>query len=139
MKMHVLTLAVMIVPTLTGCAGMWEGKEAGDRAVAKFHEQLNDEKLAEIYADAHSKLKEATTEKEFLEFVGAVRRKLGKMTSTSMSGVNIKSVNLVTSIVMTQETTFEHGKGTETFTFELDGDRAVLVGYKIDSKDLIVK
>ena len=38
-----------------------------------------------------------------------------------------------------QRMTFEQGTGTEVFTFEMDGDKAVLVGYKINSKELILK
>jgi hypothetical protein len=41
--------------------------------------------------------------------------------------------------VLTQTTTFEQGTGTEVFTFQMQGDKAVLVGYKINSKDLILK
>jgi len=40
---------------------------------------------------------------------------------------------------LTQNTTFEQGTGTETFTFEMEGDKAVSVGYNINSKDLILK
>ncbi|WP_150107403.1 DUF4019 domain-containing protein [Pedosphaera parvula] len=130
----ILTIAVVA----SGC-GMFKGKEAAEQSVADFHKLYNDGKLTEIYAAGHSKLKGATTEKEFLEFVGAVHRKLGKVTQTTNAGFNVRTFNLTTTVVMTQKTTFENGKGTETFTFQMDGDKAVLVGYNINSKDLILK
>jgi hypothetical protein len=40
---------------------------------------------------------------------------------------------------MTQQTVFEHGQGTESFTFALAGTNAVLVAYNIQSMDLITK
>lgn len=127
--------AMMIV----GCGGMFEGKEAAEHSVVDFHKMYNDGKLAEIYAAGHPNLKGTTSEKEFLEFVGTVQRKLGNVTRTSNTGLNVRTVNSTTTVVMAQDTTFEHGTGTETFTFEMDGDRAVLIGYHINSKDLIMK
>jgi hypothetical protein len=119
--------------------GQGVGKEAAEKSVADIHKLYNDDKLAEIYSAGHSKLKNATTEKQFVEFVGAVQRKLGKVTQTSNAGFNVRTFNLTTTVVLSQSTTFEQGTGTETFTFQMDGDKAVLVGYNINSKDLILK
>lgn len=118
---------------------MFKDKKAAEQGVADFHKLYNDGKLTEIYAAGHSKLKSATSEKQFLEFVGAVRRKFGKMTRTANEGFNVRTFNLTTTIVLTRTTTFEQGTGTETFTYEMAGDKPVLLGYNINSKDLIVK
>ena len=42
-------------------------------------------------------------------------------------------------MVLIQKTTFERGSGTETFNFQMDAEKAKLVGYNISSKDLILK
>lgn len=139
MRALLFMLVLGIGPIVSGCGGMFEGKEAAEQGVSDFHKRYNDGELAEIYAEGHSKLKNATSEKEFLEFVGTVQRKLGKVTNTSMAGLNIRSVNSTTTAVLTQDTMFEHGKGTETFTFEIDDDKAVLLGYHINSKELVMK
>ena len=139
MKTIALFLALCLTLFAVGCGGMFKGKEAAEQSVADFHKLFNDHKLAEIYAAGHSKLKGAATEKEFLEFVGAVRRKLGKVTQTSNVGFNIRTFNLTTTVVLNQSTKFEQGTGTEAFTFEMNGEKAVLVGYNINSKDLILK
>jgi len=118
---------------------MFKGKKAAEQGVADFHKICNEGKFAEIYAAGHSTFKSATKEKEFLDFVGAVQRKLGKVTQTSNVGFNVRTFNFTTMVVLTQSTTFEQGTGTETFTFEMDGDKAVLLGYNINSKDLILK
>lgn len=118
---------------------MFKGKKAAEQSIADFHQMFNDGKLTEIYAASHSKMKNAAKEKEFVDFLDAVQRKLGKVTQTTNVNFNVRSMNLTTTIALTQSTTFEQGAGSETFTFEMDGDKAVLIGYNINSKDLILK
>ena len=118
---------------------MFKGKAASEKAVAAVHQLFNDGKMMEIRAAADSKFKNSTSEKEWVEMMNAVQRKLGKVTGTSNAGFNIRNFNLTTTVVLQQSTTFEQGTATETFTFEMSGDKAVLVGYNITSKDLITK
>lgn len=139
MKTPSLLLALSIALFASGCGDMFKGKKAAEQSVADFHKLYNDGKLLEIYSSGHSKLKDAATEKQFLEFVGAVQRKLGKVTQTSNAGFNVQAFNLTTIVVLNQNTTFEQGTGTETFTFQMEDEKAVLVGYNINSKDLILK
>lgn len=41
--------------------------------------------------------------------------------------------------MVSYETKFASGSGTETFTWRVDGGQLKLVGYHIDSRELIVK
>jgi len=137
--MKTISLCFVIALLASGCGGMFNGKKAADQGVADFHKLYNDGKLAEIYSAGDSKFKSATTEKQFVEFMSAIQRKLGKVTQTSNAGFNVRTFNLTTTVVLNQNTTFEQGAGTEVFTFQMSGDKAVLVGYNINSKDLILK
>jgi hypothetical protein len=139
MKAVSILVAVSIVLLVSGCGGLFKGKKAGEQSVADFHRLYDDGKFAEIYASGHARFKSVTTEKQFLEFMGAVQRKLGKITQTSNAGFNVGTFNFTTTVVLKQDTTFEKGKGTEAFTFQMQGDKAVLVGYNINSQDLILK
>jgi len=139
MKTIWLLLVLGIAVMALGCGGMFKGKKAAEQGIADFHKMSNEGKFAEIYAAAHSKFKSRTKEKDFLELAGAVQRKLGKVTQTSNAGFNVRTFNFTTTVVLNQNTTFEHGTGTETFTFEMNGDKAVLLGYNINSRDLILK
>ena len=139
MKTISLFLVLTFALIASGCGGMFKGKKAAEQSVADFHKLYNDGKFTEIYSAGHSKFKGSTTEKQFLEFIGAVQRKLGKVTQTANAGFNVRAFNFTTTVVLNQNTTFEQGTGMETFTFEMDGEKAVLVGYNINSKDLILK
>lgn len=138
MKTISLFLILCFAVIASGC-GAFKGKKAAEQGVAEFHQLYNDGKLSEIYSASHSKFKSATTEKQLLELVEAVQRKLGKVTQTANAGFNVRTLNLTTTVVLTQTTTFEQGTGTETFTFLMDGDKAILAGWHINSNDLIVK
>ena len=131
-------LGIAAVLILTGCSKMFAAKDAADKSVADFHRQLNQARHADIYRVSHANMKAATTEKDFVQLLGAVHRKLGKVTDTSCTGVNIQSHNLVTTVTLQQDTKFERGAGKESFTFQMAGTNAVLVGYNISSKELII-
>lgn len=139
MKYLCLLVLLSLGMALPGCTGMLKGKQAGEQAIAEFHRLYNEGKVAEIYAASDSKFKNATTEKQFLEFIGAIQRKLGKVTESKNAGFNVNTFNLTTNVILNQQTTFAQGSGTEVFTFEMNGDKAVLVGYNINSNELILK
>jgi len=115
MKTISLFLALSIAAIASGCGGMFKGKKAAEQSAADFHKLYNDGKLAEIYSAGHSKFKSATTEKQFVELMGAVQRKLGKVTQTANAGVNVRTFNLTTTVVLNQNTTFEQGDGDGDF------------------------
>ena len=80
---------------------------------------------------------------EFTEFLTAVHRKLGLVTSTTNKGWEVNTNLSIdagsrTVVVMEQETRFDHGTGLETFSFFIEDGKALLVGYQINSRDLII-
>jgi hypothetical protein len=133
-----LTVAFAVL-LLTGCEGLTKGKAASEAAIDHFHKLYSKGKLDDIWKEAHPKFRTASKKDKYDEFMGAVQRKLGKVTSTSNAGWTVNSYNLTTTVLMTQKTVFENGEGTESFTFEMDGKKAVLLGYNIQSMDLITK
>ena len=133
-------ISVMLTAAvLFGCQGLTEGKESSENAIAHFQELYNQGNIEQIWKDADPEFRNAAPRANFDDLLGAEQRKLGKVVSTSNTGWNVRSFNLVTNVFMTQDTIFEHGKGTESFTFKMDGKNAVLLGYNIQSMDLITK
>ena len=119
MRPRKATLLIILTAALIGCGGFTKGKPAAEKAITQF--------------------RTASTKQKYEELMAAVQRKLGKVTSTSNSGWRVQSFNLQTTVLMSQNTTFEHGQGTESFTFALNGTNAALVAYNIQSMDLITK
>jgi hypothetical protein len=132
-------LLVLLATAACGCGNMFKGKQAGEQSVLGFHQLYNDGKYAEMYAASDAKFKSASAEKGFLDLMAAVQRKLGKVTESVNGGFRVQTFNFTTTVVLNQNTKFERGAGTEVFTFEMAGGKAVLVGYNINSQDLILK
>ena len=134
----VLALIVICVSVIA-CGGLTEGKAAGDDAVKEFHSLLDEGKFAEIYAASDQQMKDAATQEELEKLLNAIHTKLGKVKESTNRGWNVRQFNLTKSINMVQETVFENGKGTEEFGFIVDGKKATLVNYHINSMDLITQ
>ena len=124
---------------LVGCGSMVTAKPAAERAIVDFHKLFNEQKFVDIYSAADSALKKAASEKQLTDLLSAVHRKLGTVTGSNNQTWNVSKFNFTTRIVMIQNTQFESGKGVETFTFQISGGKAILVGYNINSNDLITK
>ena len=139
MKPLTIGIVFLLVTALAGCKGITEGKLAGERAVAHFHNLYNQGKLEDIWTEADPSFRNALTKQKYDDFLGAVHRKLGKVTSSSDAGWRVQTFNMKRTVLMSQKTVFESGQGTESFTFALDGTNAVLVGYNVQSTDLITK
>jgi len=139
MKTLKITFLLFCAGALFGCGGFTKCKPAAEKAVAKFHELYNGGRLEDIWKEADPQFRTAATRQKFDDLMGAVQRKLGKVASTSNGGWNFRTFNFKTTVFMTQQTVFERGQGTESFTFGIDGTNAVLVGYNIQSMDLITK
>jgi len=139
LKRFKIALVIFSAMALVGCGGFTKGKPAAEKAIARFHDSYNQGKLDDIWKSADSTFRTASTQQKYDDFIGAVRRKLGKVTTTSNIGWNVRSFNLKTTVLMAQKTVFENGQGSESFTFAISGTNAVLVGYNIQSMDLITK
>ena len=135
---NVFITALILVPLIYGCGNMTEAKPAAESAMSGFHENYNVENFGEIYENAHGDFRKTSDFESFSEFMGAVYSKLGKVVSTENKGWRVKNLNLRTFVVIQQETVFEEGVGMETFHYRIKDSNAVLVGYNINSMDLIV-
>ncbi len=115
------------------------GRGEGEKGVTSFHALLNDGRFDEIYDGASDEFRGATARKRFAELLGAVQRKLGKVTGTENKGWRVNSRNLQTYVELAQATRFDRGEAQESFVFVVRGGKATLIGYNIQSQDLIVR
>lgn len=129
----------MICLVITGCGDTIKGKGIAESQVAAFHEKLNAGDFDQIYSTADEAFRKAAPKEQALQLFSAIQKKLGKEKSSSTTTWNVNTFNFVTTVVLVAETEFEHGKGTETFTFHISGGKASLVGYNINSLDMMTR
>lgn len=131
-------LFMVAMATLSGC-NMAADTSAAEREVERFHLQLDNTNLAEIYDESTDELKAATSEKDFVAFLAAVHRKLGvvKRTERQHLGVNYNTAGSF--VTLAYKTDFTEGEANEQFTYRLDGSSAKLFSYNVNSNVFIIK
>lgn len=135
-----LSLVVLLfLLAFNGCSEMTKAKPAAEEAMSTFHENYNSADFRAIYDNSHDDFKQASTYESFDELLQAVHSKLGKVVSTENQTWNVRTFNFKTSITIQQKTDFEKGSAAETFVYGIKDDKAILVGYNINSRDLIVQ
>jgi hypothetical protein len=134
-----LLAAFLACLLLASCRDTVEGKSLAEPQVAAFHEQLAAKRYEEIYSGAGEEFQKAAPKEKVTELFAAINRKLGKVKSTSTKTWNVRSMNLKTMVVLVMETEFEQGQATETFTFRVSDGKAVLLGYNINSLDMMIR
>jgi hypothetical protein len=139
MKRIQTAFLILLGVILAGCGGFTKGKPAAEKELAHFHDQYNEGKFEEIWKGADPAFRAAAAREKYDALMKAMQSKLGKVSATENQGWNVRTFNLKTQVFMKQQTTFEKGQGTESFTFAIDGTNAVLVGYNIQSLDLMTK
>lgn len=121
------------------CSDMVKGKGASETAVVYFHELFNEKKFKEIYVDSAADFQKSTSEENLTKLLNAIHTKLGKVLASEQKQWKLNNHNLKTYVLLVQETSFEQGKATETFTFLVKDNQAFLITYNINSMDLIIK
>ena len=133
----VRVIAICLIALLAAGCGMSSAKPKAESAMAAFHTQLNAGDLDAIWNAADDAFRSSVKRDQYDKIFGAVHRKLGNVVKTATVNWSVNSRNLRTSVVLVQDTQFEHGSGSETFTYVVSGDEVRLVAYNIQSSDLI--
>ncbi|MGH8101942.1 MAG: hypothetical protein ACREIW_11645, partial [Chthoniobacterales bacterium] len=91
------------------------------------------------YAQADDALRSASKQEDFLAFMGAVHGKLGKVQSAARKGFFVNFNTSGTRVRLNYDTKFDGGDATEEFLWRIQGNKALLVGYHINSNALVLK
>ena len=124
---------------LVNSCSLTKGKEIGEQAAVQFHNQFNAGQYHEIYAQSDEGFRKATSEADTLALFEAVRRKLGTVKNSNQTGWHVKATPAGTMVTLVYEVEFSEGKGTEQFVFHMNGDKALLFNYNVNSPLLITK
>jgi len=120
-----------------GCGG-GPAAESAWQGVAELRTRYEASSYREIYAASAPEFQRGASEDEFVRFMEAVKRKLGSVKSSKSRGWNVFFGTGGSRVTLTYDTEFENGKGAEQFVWLVDGDPKLL-GYNINSRDLIIK
>lgn len=127
-----LTVAAVV---MSSCSG-GENLASADKAVDRFHQQLNANQFEIIYTQSSPALKSATSKDDMVKLLAAVRSKLGPYKSGTRNSWRVNYGSNANTVVLF-DSTYEKGKAQETFTFENEA-KAPLIGYNINSPILII-
>jgi hypothetical protein len=122
----------------SGCGTTQDLGAAGD-AVTTFHTRLDGEDYTTIYAQADPILRNTSSQKDFLDLMTAIHRKLGKVTSASRQGFFVNFTTSGTRVRLNYSTKFTGGDAEEEFVWAKNGNDFALIGYHINSMALITK
>jgi PBP1b-binding outer membrane lipoprotein LpoB len=130
----ILALALL----LPGCTAD-KTRAAAESAVDDFHQRLDKGDFETLYTAAHPEFKAATTEKDFLAYLAALHGRLGAIQQTAETDWTVDTLKTDARAKLVYQTKFSGGDAVETFLYEIDGDRALLCAYHIDSPALETK
>ena len=134
----ILAFVAALLVLVASCS-VTKGKEIGESAVARFHNQFNAGQYHDIYAQADEGFRKGTSEADTLAMFDAVHRKLGTVKNTNQTNWRVNTTTAGTVVTLTYKTEFTEGNATEQFTFHVSGDNARLFHYNINSPLLITK
>lgn len=134
-----LFIVLMLVVALQLSCGVKKGKENAERAVERFHNQLNAGQFQEIYAESDEAFKKAATEEQVNQLFDAVRRKLGTVKFAKLTGWHVNATTGGTAVTLGYDVDFSEGKGTEQFVYHISGDKTTLLNYNVNSPLLLTK
>jgi len=131
-------VAVAMALVLGACSSSADFDRAKE-GVERFHEMFNGGTFDAIYSEAGKEFQASTPRDEFLQFVEAVHRKLGKAGEAKLRGWNVNYNTSGSYVTLTYATHYDEGDASEQFVFNVGGGKASLVGFHINSKVLILK
>jgi len=118
-------------------SALLQGRKLADPAVQHFHQQLNAEDYEGICGNASDVFETTQSHDELIQVLGAVHKKLGNAGQSSFTNIRVDKNTRGTFTTTSYETTFDHGKATERFTWVNDSGILKLYSYHIESNALI--
>jgi hypothetical protein len=128
-------LATLWIPSCTPT----ENKKAAEEAVVDFHQKLNSARFREIYDSSDTEFKKAISEPDAVAYFNAVNGKLGLAKNSELKSWRVNFSANRRLVALEYQTEFAQGQASEEFIWNVDGDRAKLFRYNINSPTLVVK
>lgn len=128
--------ALFAMALLAACNPLAAPDEA-KQEIASFHKQYNAGQDEKIWKNFGPEFHAVTPRKDWENMLLIVRNTLGKNTSSSQSGINHQATPNGRYLAITMDTQFERGRAMETFTFSGSGENQRLIGYHVNSDEVL--
>jgi hypothetical protein len=99
----------------------------------KFHDRYNQQDFAAIYNEADPKFRTAVTQDVLNKLLARAHDRLGNVTDTTRTGLNVNYNFGGSTVTMTYSTKFQLGEAQEQFVWLKSGDGLRLLNYNIQS------
>jgi hypothetical protein len=129
-RRHAIILAIASTG-LGACMPTMDAKSA-EAAVSAFHDAFNKGSFVQMYLESSEELQRSTPQKDFVEFLSALHRKLGPVKNAESQGLKINMRPSGTTVELTYKTTFDKGEATESFVFHVQDEKAKLFYYNVN-------
>jgi hypothetical protein len=117
-----------------------KSKQLAEQGVSQFHSQLDSEEYHALYVGSDDRLRQATSEGDFVALLQAVHRKLG-----SVQQANLRTFQVAwfagqgEMVTLFYDTRFTGGRAVEKFAFHISDNHPLLVDYFINSNASVTK
>jgi hypothetical protein len=123
------TMLVAALLAVSACKGPGSVQEANAK-VAIFHQRLDADDFEAIWRDCGPDI-QTTDKKAFAQLLAAVHGKLGNVRTSKQVGWRSQVDTAGSFTELTMQTTFERGRGEESFVYKGSGAGQKLAGYHI--------
>jgi hypothetical protein len=136
---------LVLLPTFATCfflagCGSTQNIELAKGAVEQFHSQLDTEQYKAVYAAADDGFHRSMSETDFTNLLNAIHRKLGVVKKSDLRNMRLSwNFGRGATVSLVYDTTFDSGRGVESFVWHLNNNQPALYSYYISSNDLIIK
>jgi len=120
---------------LAGCS-IGQDVPLAEAEATNFHKLLDAGKFDAIWQGASADLT-SSPKANFEKLLDAVHRKLGAFKGAQQQGWNDQATTSGHFITLTYQSHYEKGDAAENFVYRIDGGKAHLAGYHINSDALI--
>lgn len=128
---------------LSGCGSCITGgamaKGTATAAVDDFHTRYNRKDYPGICAMVSDDFHKSTTDEQFTKVLTLVQQKLGTVKNSNETNWKVFVGTGGTQVTLSYDTEFSNAKGTEEFVWVVEGGRARLFNYRVNSPALLEK
>lgn len=139
MKKTRMWLAAALLVVAAGCSDTINGVKIAEPEIERFREMFAAKEFEKIYDTSAPAFREAATKDLVIRLFDAIDRKLGSFKSAQQVNWNVNTQNFKTTVVLVYASKYAEGEATETFTILVEDQKPALLGYNINSLDMMLK